>query len=127
MRKSPASSGPNWAKLPWNLINVKSTKLLFKMQATLRAPNLFITFFLILLAVVQPLIAAPVEITKDTQCSGSKECIKEADNIKFHAANTVKSKYIPRSAPTTNTRKLKKRSQLATQLKKRAVPARERK
>ncbi|KAF3278636.1 hypothetical protein TWF132_000929 [Orbilia oligospora] len=95
------------------------------MQATLRAPNLFITFFLILLAVVQPLLAAPVEITKDTQCSGGKECIKEADNVKFHAANTVKSKYIPRSAPTTNTRKLKKRSQLATQLKKRAVLARE--
>ncbi|TGJ74034.1 hypothetical protein EYR41_001086 [Orbilia oligospora] len=93
------------------------------MQATLRAPNLFITFFLILLAVVQPLLAAPVEITKDTQCSGGKECIKEADNVKFHAANTVKSKYIPRSAPTTNTRKLKKRSQLATQLKKRAVLA----
>ncbi|KAF3179822.1 hypothetical protein TWF225_007492 [Orbilia oligospora] len=62
------------------------------MQATLRAPNLFITFFLILLAVVQPLLAAPVEITKDTQCSGGKECIKEADNVKFHAANTVKSK-----------------------------------
>ncbi|KAF3218156.1 hypothetical protein TWF106_007750 [Orbilia oligospora] len=97
------------------------------MQATPRAPNLFITFFLILLAIVRPLLAAPVEITKEAQCSGGNECIKETDNIKFRAANTVRPKYISRSVPMTNARKLKKRSQLAAQLKKRAVLARERK
>ncbi|KAK6351424.1 hypothetical protein TWF718_004584 [Orbilia javanica] len=96
------------------------------MQPTLRAPNLFITFFLILLAVVQPLLAAPIDMTKDAQCSGGKECIKETDNVKLHAANTVKSKYARRSVPMANAKKLKKRSQLVAEMKKRAVLARAR-
>ncbi|KAK6503360.1 hypothetical protein TWF481_008381 [Arthrobotrys musiformis] len=95
------------------------------MQATIRAPNLFVTFFLILLAVVQPLLAAPVATTTDAQCAAGKECAKGTDNIKLNAANTVKSKFVPRNVQ--NSKKLKKRSQLAAQLKKRAVVARARK
>ncbi|KAK6520855.1 hypothetical protein TWF506_001098 [Arthrobotrys conoides] len=97
------------------------------MQATLRAPNLFITFFLILLAVVQPLLAAPVDITKDAQCTGGKKCTRGTDDVKLHTANTVKSKYTPRSVLANNAKKLKKRAQYAAQLKKRAVVARARK
>ncbi|KAK6361341.1 hypothetical protein TWF730_005075 [Orbilia blumenaviensis] len=94
------------------------------MQATLRAPNLFITFFLILLAAVQPLLAAPIETNSDLQCGGSKQCAKEADNLKLQGAGTVKSKYTPRSVAA---KKLKKRSQLAAELRKREILARARK
>ncbi|KAK6536827.1 hypothetical protein TWF281_001037 [Arthrobotrys megalospora] len=93
------------------------------MQTTIRAPNLCITFFLILVAIIQPLLAAPVEITTDAKCAGDKERTNEADNFKLHAADIPKSKYTPRSV--VDAKKLKKRSQLAAQLKKRAVQTRD--
>ncbi|KAK6539681.1 hypothetical protein TWF694_009885 [Orbilia ellipsospora] len=101
------------------------------MQTTFRAPNLLLTFFLILIAVVQPLLAAPVEVSavtpdcvgKDCKDSAYVECTgKDCQNpanirLKMRGANTVSSKFTRRDLPLK--KNLKKRSQMTAELKKR--------
>ncbi|KAF3907618.1 hypothetical protein AA313_de0204867 [Arthrobotrys entomopaga] len=96
----------------------------------------FQAFFLILLAIAQPLLAAPTEVSAVTpNCVGNdctdsmglkcvgKDCQDSADvRLKMRGANTVASKFTRRNIPRKNN--LKKRSLMTAELKKRLREAR---